>query len=930
MTMKTLTRDPVQGLVDYVLDIKPYHTKILEIWVEYIHHDPINGKVDDSMEMEVHIDFDRRIACKYGWDTSPWDMFWNGNETGHMGGPGQDILEGNISYLDTGVIHNINKFDAYRLYFQYLTDQWKYRIGELLEPPTIPSIVSVNIPAHINNVYRVLAFPEVYNSCVQYWNVLTQGEWNDVNVDDDVIQYENNGVTDIVPRVVAYRTFSQYLSERWSWRNGQVSQPPSITSDVDNPYHILSFPEIMAGCTEVWRRIAQTHQFWLEPRMKRLYKFVGSRSNIIPGPTDAVNGATWIEQPYYYSVNEPMDAIEGEYWFSTNVSKLYARLVDGWVEINRVYMSYDVPVVPPTYPESWKSNWDYPTCPAPSGETNVHARVTDLLSFDHGYEIFLFDHARIAVVDPTGRDDKQNEFASNTQRVEHPIKFRTTVVQTSRNRYKLERKEISIVTAPDDPEILNTSWTIDLAGYDFDGWDIERVRKDVKLGEFITWTMVNGENLDGNGTKLIKNNLHGKQTFPVVVSNGVLQIVGSDQLTPQDCPWADGAIVYLRSIGDLPGYTLLTQDAHKPYKERIQTGVDSNNNPIYTETGKEFQTLRVERYRPYKIVREAGSTINFSLAIVDRKTLQIDTELMGTETQLTFTDGGTGDMFIGIGYPIPFMEIRDNFNDTIKSKRIKDSLSSSMEAFLGHKYLEIQDVLLGYVGDDDTTHNGFVVEGSFPKVAMGHEIRVANNRNNQNNGPWTVTHSQVWSNSWIKINDDRTFVPAPPPTWWDVTRMGQWPLPNKRPQAEIDELIITGQYEDEWSEYTYSFYTTFGVGGPAPIVTQKPHGYIVEDFFNFSDGSGKNKASTSVSDVLMFGSLRAVENADGTTSFVTEVGVPGVSVVLRDVINATIQEGIHRSDPYGGPTIGSYDITYFDQDTYDENLATIVQRTQLQ
>ena len=33
------TLDPVQGLVDYVLEIKPYHTKVVEVLVEYIQTD---------------------------------------------------------------------------------------------------------------------------------------------------------------------------------------------------------------------------------------------------------------------------------------------------------------------------------------------------------------------------------------------------------------------------------------------------------------------------------------------------------------------------------------------------------------------------------------------------------------------------------------------------------------------------------------------------------------------------------------------------------------------------------------------------------------------------------------------------------------------------------------------------------------------------
>ena len=83
---------------------------------------------------------------------------------------------------------------------------------------------------------------------------------------------------------------------------------------------------------------------------------------------------------------------------------------------------------------------------------------------------------------------------------------------------------------------------------------------------------------------------------------------------------------------------------------------------------------------------------------------------------------------------------------------------------------------------------------------------------------------------------------------------------------------------------------------------------------------------TTIVDKLIFGSLRAIPQPDGTTKFEREVGVPGVSIVLKDRIKATVQEGLNRDDPYGGQTIGSYDGSYFDQDTYDENLDTIILR----
>jgi len=39
--------DPIQGLVDYVLDVKPYHTKIVEVMIEYVYNDNVTGIVSD-------------------------------------------------------------------------------------------------------------------------------------------------------------------------------------------------------------------------------------------------------------------------------------------------------------------------------------------------------------------------------------------------------------------------------------------------------------------------------------------------------------------------------------------------------------------------------------------------------------------------------------------------------------------------------------------------------------------------------------------------------------------------------------------------------------------------------------------------------------------------------------------------------------------
>jgi hypothetical protein len=43
------TLDPIQGLVDYVLDIKPYHTKIAEVLIEYVYNDNVVTLIDETL-----------------------------------------------------------------------------------------------------------------------------------------------------------------------------------------------------------------------------------------------------------------------------------------------------------------------------------------------------------------------------------------------------------------------------------------------------------------------------------------------------------------------------------------------------------------------------------------------------------------------------------------------------------------------------------------------------------------------------------------------------------------------------------------------------------------------------------------------------------------------------------------------------------------
>lgn len=67
--------DPTQGLVDYVQAVKPYHTKILDVLVEYVYTEKIDATVKDSWSWTMTFtrpDIGVEYSCGYGyrWDPS--------------------------------------------------------------------------------------------------------------------------------------------------------------------------------------------------------------------------------------------------------------------------------------------------------------------------------------------------------------------------------------------------------------------------------------------------------------------------------------------------------------------------------------------------------------------------------------------------------------------------------------------------------------------------------------------------------------------------------------------------------------------------------------------------------------------------------------------------------------------------------------------
>lgn len=790
--MATLnTRDPVQGLIDYVKDVKPFHTKILEVWVEYIYTDAIEGQVEDEFELEVGIALDRsQKVCKYGFDTQPWNAMLLGDTM-------DDIVPGTITY--NGSL-TVKKSKAVKLYFDHLQAEWR-------------------------------------------------------------------------------------------WLNGLGPQP-TITSDPTSRFYLLSIPHIMSECRSFFGTLANSALYWFDPSAQKLFKKIGYE---------------WHEQPAYISTAAPSHPIEQDLWVDTSTQILLIMMAGEWVELHNMHTAYIKPNLAPEPPYEWFSNWDMPYCRSPFGETVAYTFVEDKLEIDHGSEIFLSDGIRAMVFDPTG--EKLGGEDPLNARIEYPIKYRTTITQDASGRYKITRSELSIINTPTDPDIINHPYTIALDGMEFEGFGIDRQRKGVRLNEMLVWRFKS----ETEGMQLVTDAVINRDTYAFRVSAGQLitQRITANGLVDIDCPFANGQIVYFTSTDDLPTYNLMTQDSRRP--------------------------IPLMRYTPYRIVRITNRF--FSLALLKSRDrydpvtgnriqstdvsaegykngatqYEIDQDSMGAAPYLNFVSNGHGQLRYGIGYPVPFIETRSLTQDHMTGS-FKERTSSTTDSYIGNHFVPISDVLIN-VDDHGTVRNAFVIEGNY-QFTVGEVFKVSNSSNSSNDGDWTITKATQWSNKWLGVTSNGTLIPSIAPTWWNPIKMGDWPTPVKRSEHEIDLLVKAGQYEDEYSEYTYFTVTTVGVSGAAPS-TQFPHGAAVFSYYAFGEPSlAPNVAATAVTDSIQFGSSKLTQLQDGSWAMVLETGTPGVSVRFVDAIMVQIQEQLEPNE-YGIPTIGSFDIHYYDQQSLD-------------
>lgn len=94
--------DPVQGFIDYVNDVKPYHTKIIDVLIEYVYTERVNVSFEEATEWDIVFEYPAiptiTFSCEDGYSLRPF------------GGPGAyPILNPNQNGLNTRFYYG---FDA--------------------------------------------------------------------------------------------------------------------------------------------------------------------------------------------------------------------------------------------------------------------------------------------------------------------------------------------------------------------------------------------------------------------------------------------------------------------------------------------------------------------------------------------------------------------------------------------------------------------------------------------------------------------------------------------------------------------------------------------------------------------------------------------------------------------------------------------------
>ena len=97
--------DPVQGLVDFVNDIKPYHSKVVEVIVEYQHTDLVDVTIEDAIDWRIRLNHpDPSAALVIGSCPVQFAQIW-----GAMEDQVDYVLDNALPYLSSSEEFNASE-----------------------------------------------------------------------------------------------------------------------------------------------------------------------------------------------------------------------------------------------------------------------------------------------------------------------------------------------------------------------------------------------------------------------------------------------------------------------------------------------------------------------------------------------------------------------------------------------------------------------------------------------------------------------------------------------------------------------------------------------------------------------------------------------------------------------------------------------------
>ena len=330
-----MTKDPVQSLVDFAQDIKPYHTKIVEVLVDYIYSETMNVSVEDRADWLIDTEFDYHQAfCDNGFGVPEW------------GGPNIPVLDRTVDgqlLVDTNndptlsiMIVNITNTNVIHVVGKLPNDVVVEDLAYLF-----PAGTKFDVTSSFGNDGRWMSDGALYNSTTHTTQIIVSSIITDslelplfaahapfVCTDpDDCSTGAHRNLMYIGGRVIDFFAVGQSLTlhdtvhhHNGSWlinkirTNGYFSEV-TVQHLTDNDPSGELFINVTPDTQTDW----PTGMYWYDTGDRVLKQWGGSW--IIP--TNVV----------YYTRFPPSVGVVGDLWFVENSASLYRNNGTAWVQL---------------------------------------------------------------------------------------------------------------------------------------------------------------------------------------------------------------------------------------------------------------------------------------------------------------------------------------------------------------------------------------------------------------------------------------------------------------------------------------------------------------------------------------------------------------------------------------------------------------------